>query len=313
MRIQFIIKIAAFIIVLVLLDQGIGWLLDKRYQENTCDYSNGYLNDYLRGPDYDTLYVGSSRILHSIDASELGKNTRNLARQRKHLYYNTCIIDLLSEKNKLPKKVLYLNIELEDLYGITHERLVDDVYSLKYYYGENDYVTNVIRQKGYAERLKLLSSIYRHNGDGWKLITYPLSNNCSKVPEDGYRALPPTDRDSLRLFSGIESNWKPQDYELNLQAFEFLNHVITICERNNIELHFVNTPYFEFPEKYRQAQKELDEFCQRKQIDFIDWNNHSIAGLENPEVWYDNMHLNSLGAEIFTHYLIDCKKLDALQ
>lgn len=294
------IRIIVFIVLLVSLDQLGGAYLDGLYEKNQCNYSNGALNDYLANKQCDTLFVGSSRVLHMVRPSLLGPKSLNLAQQRKHLYHNTALVDILSKNNTLPKKVLVFNIELEDLHRQTHERLLEDVYSLKYYYYKNPLVGKYIRQKGWQENIKFLSSLYRHNGSGWKLITYPMEGNCARMPQDGYIPLTPTDRDSIRLFRGL-AEFEPFNFKKpNKTAYESLNTLQSICKKADIELIIINAPYYHFHEELKTTSTRFKRYCNQHGIRFIDFNDDLPKELKSPDMWYDNMHLNDHGAEIYT-------------
>jgi len=68
-----------------------------------------------------------------INPNLLGKKVTNLSKPAKHFYYSVSVADLLYQYRRLPKKTLIVNIELEDVFIETEERLIEDVCYLKYY------------------------------------------------------------------------------------------------------------------------------------------------------------------------------------
>lgn len=300
-----------FIGLIILTDQFIGYALDKKYESNKCFFSNGEINNFIQNKRYDTLIVGSSRVLHMINPSILGPNCFNLAKQRKHNYYHTSIIDILNNENKLPTKLLIVNIEVEDIFMEKEPNLLEQVNSLRYYYDKNPFVTKFINNQGWTERIKLFSHIYRHNPNGLKLYTNPLENICLEYPKNGYIPLIPSDYDSLRLAQSLIDDFKPiKNQSINKNIFDNIIHMKNICDKNGTQLLIIDAPYYKVHPAYKIASDKIAKFCKNNNINFIDFKFENIEGLEDKNNWYDNMHANENGAQIYTEYL---KKKIALQ
>lgn len=300
-----------FIGLLILTDQLIGYTLDKKYESNKCFFSNGEINNYIQNKNYDTLIVGSSRVLNMINPSILGPNCFNLAKQQKHNYYHTSIIDILNNNNKLPSKLLILNIEVEDLFMEKEPSLLEHVNSLSYYYNSNSFITKFINKQGWSTRIKLLSHIYRHNPNGLKLFTNPIEDVCPEYPTNGYIPLIPSDRDSARLAQSLIDDFKPiKNQKINKTILENISYVKSLCDNKGIQLLIIDAPYYKIHPAFKIASKNIADFCKNKKIKFIDFKFENIVGLENKNNWYDNMHTNEKGTQIYTEYL---KKKIALQ
>jgi len=297
-------RLLLFVTLLFLLDQAVAYYFDDLYAANYCNYSNGEINDYIDNKSCDTLYIGSSRVLHMIVPEVLGPASMTLAKQRKHLYHNTCLVDILQTKNSLPKRLLVFNFEVEDLYLKSEERLLNGTRSLKYYYDKNDLVKRVINKIGLRERIKYLSSSYRHNGEGWRLISFPLEGNCRRYPEDGYLPLMPGENDSIRLARSLVDDFQPYNFEeISPFALELLLHVKSICEQSNIDLKIINAPYYKYHPEFVIATAYMKKFCTENDIYYQDFNESNIPELDDKAYWYDNMHLNSDGAIVYSQYL----------
>lgn len=300
-----------FLGLVILADQIIGYLLDKKYESNTCFFSNGELNNYIKNQKYDTLIIGSSRVMNMIDSKILGPNCFNLAKPQKHNYYHTAIIDILNEENKLPSKLLILNIEVEDLFMEREPVLIEHVNSLGYYYSNNKLITNFINKQGWTVRIKHLSHIYRHNPNGLMLITNPIENVCMEYPENGYLGLKPTPYDSIRLAQSLIDDFKPiKNQRINNTIFQNILHVKSLCDKKGIQLLIIDAPYYKIHPTYKIASKVLTNFCKNQNINFIDFKFETINGLKDKNKWYDNMHTNEIGSQIYTRYLKE--KISAL-
>jgi hypothetical protein len=231
----------------------------------------------------------------------LGPKTKNLALQHKHVYHNIALADILRQEGKLPKKMLVLNFEVEDIYMKTQGNLLNQLYSLKYYYHKNDLVKELINLKGFQERIKMLSSIYRHNGEGWKMFSYPIHNNCPTPTADGYVPLIPGPLDSARLEQSLIDDFEPFNFKtINPKVQELILYLKSTCDEERIELRIIHGPYYKLHEELKVASKRFKAFCTKHNINYIDYCEGNTAELNKKELWYDNMHLNDSGASIYT-------------
>ena len=239
-----------------------------------------------------------------IDPSLIGPSVKNLAFQQKHIYHNAVIFSILNESGALPKKTLVLNFEMEDLYKQYEIELLDQLYSLKFYYSKNALAKQLINKKGYQEKIKFTSHIYNHNGEGWKLLAYPITNLYPEVSPLGYVPLYPSIYDSLRLEKSLIDDFKKRNFkEINQTTIELLEYFILVCEQNGIRLKIINAPYYKYHPEFIRASAFMEEFCFSHNIEYLDCNVISIPGLGNKKMWFDNMHLNHKGASIYSLYI----------
>lgn len=303
MTVKIIYRIFLFLLLLIGSDQIIGSFLDYEYEKNNCYFSNGEINDFIQHKSCDTLIVGSSRVLHMIDPALLGPKTMNLAKQEKHNYYHTAIIDILASKRKLPNRLLILNLEVEDLFMEKENSLIAQVNSLKYYYSKNKTTKLFIDKQGVFERIKFLSRIYHHNSSGLSLLTNPIENVCPDFPYNGYIPLKPTLLDSVRLKRSLGEDLKPiKNQRTNQTIFENLLQIQKRCQDAGIDLIIVDAPYFKVHPAFKLASRTIQQFCNKNNLKFIDFKFEQIPGLEDSSCWYDNMHTNEKGSRIYTRY-----------
>jgi hypothetical protein len=96
-------------------------------------------------------------------------------------------------------------------------------------------------------------------------------------------------------------------YEINTDStsIELFEKFIKECKSNNIDLIFVYTPEFVEGQKFvvnrDQTIKIYKDFSIKYSIDFYDYSNDSMC-LEK-KYFYNSLHLNKTGAEIFTRKL----------
>lgn len=286
------------------MDQALGWYLDSIYEENTYDYNNGRLNLFLKKERCDTLYIGSSRVLHTINPSFLGPGSKVLAYQNKNICHNVALFDVIAMKGKHPRKTLVFNLDMDDLHRTSNMEMLEKVNNLKYYYYENELVQDLINRIGFQERFKLLSRVYKHNGAGWKLLSFPLHGNRPKVSENGYMPLFPTENDSLRLARSMEEDFEGLQYNVkNALTYEMIDTLIDRCEQLNIELIIINTPYYTYPKEWVKMSEEFKNYCKERNTIFLDFNLDRPDSIESARYWYDNMHMNDFGAELFSKFM----------
>ena len=120
------------IIIVISIDRLLGLYLSTLYENNYYDHASGDVNKILKGKTSDTLIIGSSRVYTMIDPNIIGNNIQLVSKPAKHSYYNIAVVDLMAQYNKLPKKMLIFNIEVEDVYESVKPRLIEDVCYLKY-------------------------------------------------------------------------------------------------------------------------------------------------------------------------------------
>lgn len=291
------------IITLIILDKLIGAFLDQKYIANHCNYNEGGINKYLSEASPDTLIIGTSRAIHMIIADSLGSRTMVMGQQQKNLFYHHAVVSILEQYKKLPKKVLIVNIEVEDLYKEREVRLLQQVSSLAFFYNKNTVVKTYLNRAGPYERIKFLSSIYRHNQNGLLLITNPIQNICPSHGNKGYIPLFPTKMDKIRIENGLKDSKKYSYSEVNREFRSVLGELKKICLKNKIKLILLNGPFYCNFDRMRQSNEKIRKLVKLEKIDYIDFMKYPENDLEGQKLWYDHIHLNHEGAKIYSSLL----------
>lgn len=290
-----------FVMALVLVgsDRLIGYLLDKKHENHFSDEGDGRLMHYLKKENADTLLMGSSRMLHNADPKIFGPKTLNLSRISTHIGYHAAVIDLLEQYGKLPSKMIVLNIEPED-FALTSQRHEESILALRSFYNKNDFIRNEINRISVTERLKHLSSIYRHNGNFWAM----MKGDNTGFSSQGYIPLLPTQLDSIRIeeSKGQEAiTRRPEFY--NHTAIRYLDHIRSICRKHNIRLVVVTAPYFETDKLFKTCSEVVAKVLEHRQVPYLNYLSESTPFLERRSYWHDNNHFNSAGAVVYSNDL----------
>jgi hypothetical protein len=309
---KYFLNIAIFLLTVITCDYLISDYLDNVYNKNICSHSGGDLNYFLNNLNADTIVVGSSRVSQMINPKTIGKNIKNVTKVAKHFYYHYSVINLLNQKKRLPKKMLILNLELIDIYESLHERLIDDVFYLKYFYDKSKSVKNIIDSKSNFEKYKFFFKCYKFNGENFLVFKNKFQNICS-IDTIGFSPLISNKNDSVRLLKSINTVKKElNNYtKYNYDVFNKIDEISSLCKKKHIKFVLLNGPNIYFPKKYKQASLAMKEFCKKNRITYIDFSLKNLPVFKNKKNWYDQLHLNKEGAEIYSKFLKkEIKKID---
>lgn len=296
---KIVIKISIIFLSILIIDRIVAFKLTKMYEDNYCKHSGGDLNYYLKFQDADTVFLGSSRVSTMIAADSIGKSVLNLASSGKHFYYNASVIHLMEKYNKLPKKVLILNLEAEDFYIENKASLIDNVFYLKYYYDKERFIKNSIDSKSSYEKYKFMLSSYKFNGENFLIVTNQFQNICDNEHEN-YTPLNPTMYDSLKVMSGMRVQEKVKLTVLNSECLNVLKKISLLCKKHNVKLVIVYGPHYYYPKKYQYASLFVKYFCKKNDISYLDFNTKNITQFKGLDSWYDIVHLNKKASMIYT-------------
>lgn len=291
--------ILTIIILIILVDQSIGFYMTKLYERNFCQHSGGDINWYLKKGKSDVVFIGSSRVNTMIDNQLISKGSVNLSKPGKHLYYNLAIFHLLKQYHKLPQSKIILNIELEDFLIENEMRLVDDVYYLKYYYHKNSYIQNKINKNSIYEPIKFLSKSYLFNGENFKLFTNQFQNICDEEI-NGYYPLNSTILNSK--YAKESSKWLLNSNEkINYMAFREIVYIQQICKLKKIKLYILLGPRLNNISNENQLLKSVVHFCKKNEIELLNFSQSDK--FKQYSLWADRVHLNKKGSEIYTEMI----------
>lgn len=234
---------------------------------------------------YDTPFINDS--LH-INAFNLGEPGRGLT------YHNASIAAYL--QNHQPKVIL-LDLLPDDLSGQINNRIKPLYPYIDKYNGVKKVAYNVDPFNRYILKSKLLrlnSEIFEHI----KKIRHTY------IPATlGYTPLPVSS-----LYNDvIEKEYNSRDYQVDSIAKECLLDIIKECESHNVKLVVVYSPEF----TKRHYKMPITTICDSLNIKVIDDLNFRLNKPAN-EYFYDNRHLNLIGAREYSRHVINQLKEDSI-
>lgn len=287
--------IAAVIVLLVLMDWCIGGASAWLYHRSK--YGLFHRQQYVLNESKDDIIIlGSSRASHhyvpSIFTDSLEMSCYNAGSEGMCIYYHYAMLAAMIERGHCPKVVIYdvMNLDAFETPGPTFT-LDAALERLAPHYGDYECVDSLFAIKGWKEKLKLLSLSYRYNS---KLVQ---SIKCNFIPlseDNGYEKIDGKLADTTEFrvhnyYQGV----------LDSNKLSYIQKLIDLAKRNQIELVFVLSPnFYSNPSNGYDALKETAE---RNGISFIDCYNEQT--LMKKEYFRDIMHLNDNGAHIWSSYL----------
>jgi hypothetical protein len=278
------------------LDRIIGKACEVIYH-NSQYLTYAKLRYTLEETNQDILILGSSRASNQFDSRVFERNTGlstyNCGFGGQGLQFS--YIQLCESVKRYKPKLVVLDLSPNILMDPGSK---DKLKALLPYYKYDTLIFNALTYNDKIEKVKLMSAIYPYNSTIGSLI----------------RGLTMEFTDSLKGYDPISSNFDTagifnkvnEEYnlaEIPAAKFADLNNIINACLINEIQLIIVVCPIF-------QRNKNLDEMIEQirhvctanRKILFVDYSKSQI--FENkPGLFYDNLHLNDTGSEIFSDSL----------
>ena len=300
---SFIIKSIIIVAGLLLIDFTIGKVMD--YVIAHFGMKGDYLKiDYmLKESQDDIIILGASDAICStiptIMEDSLSMTCYNGGCSSQQLPFFDAMLQSLILRHK--PKMLLLSLNPEALTSESYGR-----FSLLKPYYNTIYPTidsTLIKVEG-DKSVLLNSSFYRYNTVGFRIfLSYIVDRGSRK--NKGF---------SPKKLNGNYPDLLPErndDKDFKDMPCEHLSNIIKCCKDNDIRLFVYVTPkYKDYGTKGEMTigSKRIKEFCDKDNIAFLDY---SQSFLKHEEFFYDNVHLNEKGANIFTDMLIhDIKRMN---
>lgn len=246
------------------------------------------------------VIVGSSRASHhyvsNIIEEKFNLETYNVARDGCFFSYNCCVVNSILDRY-CPKFIIWEN-DINSLYKESNDPL-ESIYP---YYKQNDYVTNLIKERSkFSDILKLNSNLYRYNSIIHKIVMINvLKKSFSDKTIKGYSPLTPKINTELRL-KYINNTLNK---EISDSKVETLRKTLEKAKQNDVKIIIVDSPKYMLQNPNSQSAEIMKKICNEYDMTFI--NNTQLSQfLENPEYFNDKTHLNHEGAMVYTYIFVD--------
>lgn len=292
-----------FLLLIVILDAGIGWGMRFLYFRQTSGLNQRTTYAVTQSRE-DVIVLGSSRAqanyVPEILAEGIGGTCYNAGRNGQSLLYAAAVSKSILARQA--PRVVILDLIAADFFK--YHGHYDRLSALLPYYRETPAVRPFVRLRSRFERLKLLSGIYPFNSLVLQIIRYNLVeertdrgfvplNGQIKVPVD-----PPKGRAWVR--NGLDD-----------EMIVALEALVADCVANNIRLYPVISPVYDGQAFGRDAIGVIESILAGTPYELWDFSDDpAFSG--DPALFRDRDHLNFAGAKAYTAMLVESMQLPPL-
>lgn len=294
----FLLKLAAFFIVIFIVDFVIGNMLKKFYFKQQSGYD--YLTTYsIEETKADILILGSSRAVNIYDTkiftNRFGLSCYNAGRYGESVFYHYAV--LKSVLKRYTPKMIILSFDAGNF--SKNEEVYDRLTVLLPYYKTHPEIQPIIALKGPYEKLKMVSSIYPYNSLLIPIITGNAAFNKKKyINENGFISIDKTFSGPLQTFDYAKEG--EQD-TIKINIFKSL---LQECINTHIPLYIVCPPYMINPIGIDHSILAAKAIAKEFNIDFFDYSRDEYY-INKPQLFADYRHLNKKGTELFSNAIIE--------
>jgi hypothetical protein len=287
--IRFIANSILFITIIFIFDQAFGKVMRHFYFRS--EYGDIYHLRYsLDSTKADVIILGSSRAhghyVPVIVEDSLNLTCFNTGINGSFLLNNYAVYKSLVKRYS--PKVILMDISLGELYVGTEG--YDDLSSLLPYYKKRPEIRDVILLKSKFEKLKLISGVYPFNSALLTIVEGSIRTEDLNELK-GY----------LPLFGSLKDSSikhvQERDLALDTNKIKMLNAIASDCKTHNIRLVFIQSPRYTIEDQQTNVSI-LNKLTSNHNAEF--WNYINDTMFLKPEYFYDNAHMNDLGAHVFT-------------
>jgi len=280
---RFISKILIFFIPLIL--SILLWFI---YYLHTYSKVNTKINT-ISG--YEVLIMGDSQ-MQRINADYFNPQAYNFASSGEHFYFTYQKINKIIGLKKCNVKNIILGVSAHS-FSPSYTRLFDfsspegqkSIKRYSYFIDWNEF----LRNKGIPDIAMARNIMFGKPDWGG----YYLSNNANP--------------DTVMIRKTLEAHYAGRDKNYCSSQVKYLNEIVSLCNRNNINLFLVSTPYHPYylrnvdDSYFRILKNTVSEY---KGVSYINY-----LGKEINTGWMsDGNHLNEIGSQVYSKMINDTIK-----
>lgn len=294
--VRFAMKISLFLLLLLVLDFGIGSVLRYFYfrQDNGLQYRTTYS---LEKTQADLLIFGSSRANHhyypKIFEKKLNMTCYNTGRDGSFILYNYAILSGVLKRYTPGMIILDINREEFKRNPADYDRLS----SLLPYYRNHPEIRPVVDLKGRFEKYKLTSQIYPFNS---ALFTIAMGNSeMNRKRETDINGFVPLTNE----FAGAMGTSGDASYELDPVKIGMYKNFLDACKKAGTKVYVICSPEFikaAYPDTTITIAKALAE---KAGVPFLNYLN--VPAFMDHRLFSDIDHLNESGAIRFSEMVAE--------
>lgn len=285
------IYIISIVIILFLTDSLMGICSSYYIKNHKLPGRYRPLDKLIKEVNTDIIFIGNSAILNSIDPQiiedSLAMTCYNGGIEGQGIEFCETVIDCILQRHT--PQMIVLGLRPEEMGANIGEGIYD---VLKPYYKMGyKSIDNHFNQTGKFERTLLQSNLIRYNTIWVRVLLYMLFDN-TKYQENGF--MPKDIPSSFPSIKHIDKVEQPISKKLDC-----IERIIKTCNKKNIKLAVCFPPVLMSFKKPVPCVNTVNDLCVRYNIPcFINYDNKFFQ--QRPELFYDNGHVNSNGASVYS-------------
>lgn len=304
----FCLKIALLLVILYGVDRllGAAFIGMKDVALNRNPYHEWTKSAYiLEKCDAECMVVGSSKAEHSyiteILTDSLGMNIYNGGQGGCFFLYQNCVISMLLDNNRIPKKIIW-DIQPDAVLKESTLKEYQNVRYLSPYYDVAPQVKAFVDAEDERASIKMQCHMFRYNT---KLLQYVLPIfGIGSTTKGGYLALPnigykyPQIATSISMSNSVLTGFN--DYKLNV-----FKQTLKKCKEKGVNLVIFVSPSYSIKGKaYKSSVMKLAEVAQDYDFQLYDYSSDKRF-LSDSTLFKDVNHLNDKGARVYTYIVAE--------
>jgi hypothetical protein len=169
---------------------------------------------------------------------------------------------------------------------------------LPYYYNHPE-IRDILRSRSNLERLKLLSSTYPFNSEIYMIFRQLLGTHRDTIKNGYYPEIGEFELDTNRIKQDLK-----KDYSINPLKLIAYDELVNFCKMRNINLIFTITPVYDTTLVERKLFEFADSIARINEVPIFNYSTDKRF-YKNGELFIDNIHMNSDGADLFSQIFAD--------
>lgn len=308
---NFLKNIVLFGSIIVLMAFGLEYYFTENLKNRNSEGEIIVWNDIYTNnlKDYNHFIYGSSRAWVHIDPfileKELGRKYYNVGADGQNFTVQKFRHKELKKRSEI-KSIIY-SVDIFTLNSKDH--IFGYEQFLPFMLFENNEIKDILKPYDYYSELDYYLPLTRYYGHR-NLMGEILFEKDDSIPS------------RIRGYKGQERSWN-EDFdttkkeeeslriEIDKKLLEGFEKFLKECKKNNIELVLIYSPEFIEGQIFVENRDEIifpyKELSAKYSFPFIDFSTGELN--YNKNYFYNALHLNKKGAELFTHQLADSLKL----
>ena len=306
---SFIVKVAACLLALVVLDFVVGSALDYVSSHVTSGEAgrDNYISDSVAA---DLLIMGSSKAFRHYNAQmmtdSLGLSCFNCGEGACGILLAYARLQMIGERCH-PKHIIY---EVTPIYDyLIYDESQRALGRMKLHYGRIPAIDSLLWQVDATQSYKMWSRLYRHNSS----CLMDLISLFKSSGQEGVRGFSPFEGtfDAMKVQKDAPLQYdRKMGYQYDSLKIKYFNKFLDLAQQQGSTVTMVVSPIW-----YGQDTLVLDivkDICKQRSLPLLDFSNDPKY-VHQDQYYSDGIHLNAFGADEFTRDLINELKRRGLQ